>query len=123
MPIVPSKIKLAGENNTLVVTWSDGHVSAYPYKYLRDRCPCASCTGHDYAPVKPQTAPTLLPMFQKPLKPERAELVGRYAVQIYWNDGHSTGIYSFDYLRDLCPCAACAARRESVVQEGDERPG
>jgi DUF971 family protein len=48
----------------------------------------------------------------KPLKPERAELVGRYAVQIHWNDGHSTGIYSFDYLRQICPCPECAAKRE-----------
>ena len=117
MQPVPSKIKLAGENNTLTINWSDGHLSAYPYQYLRDRCPCASCTGHDYAPVQPQAAPTLLPMFQKALKPERAELVGRYAVQIFWNDGHSTGIYSFDYLRDLCPCADCTARRENMVQE------
>jgi len=118
MQIVPSKIKLAGSGNTLMVHWSDGHASTYEYAYLRERCPCASCTGHDYAPVKPQASPTLLPMFQKALKPERAELVGRYAVQIYWNDGHSTGIYSFDYLRELCPCAECVARREGPVREG-----
>jgi DUF971 family protein len=43
-------------------------------------------------------------MYQKTLKPERAEVVGRYALQIFWSDGHSTGIYAFDYLRSLCPC-------------------
>jgi len=48
----------------------------------------------------------------KPLKPERAELVGRYALQIYWNDGHSTGIYSFDYLRSLCACPQCEHSRQ-----------
>ena len=121
--LTPSKIKLEGGNNTLAIVWSDGHVSAYPYPYLRDRCPCASCTGHDYAPVGKPSEPALLPMFQKALKPERAELVGRYAVQIYWNDGHSTGIYSFDYLRELCPCGECTARRENLVHEEDERPG
>jgi DUF971 family protein len=47
----------------------------------------------------------------KPLKPERAALVGRYAVQIFWTDSHSAGIYSFDYLREACPCAECAAKR------------
>ncbi len=105
---VPNKIKLAGENNTLTVQWSDGHVSAFPYKYLRDRCPCAGCTGA-HGPVT--TAPPALPMFgSKPLKPERAELVGRYALQIFWNDGHSSGIYSFEYLREHCPCAECKAK-------------
>ena len=54
-----------------------------------------------------------LPMLGiKPLKPERAELVGRYALQIYWNDGHSTGIYSFDYLRNLCSCPQCELARQ-----------
>lgn len=47
----------------------------------------------------------------RPLKPERVELVGRYALQIFWNDSHSTGIYSFDYLRGLCPCMECKANR------------
>ena len=48
---------------------------------------------------------------QKPLRPDRAELVGRYALQIFWNDGHSAGIYAFDYLRSLCPCPECDAKR------------
>ncbi len=53
----------------------------------------------------------------KPIGPVRAELVGRYAVQIFWNDGHSTGIYTFDYLRSLCSCAECIATRENVTTE------
>ena len=108
MQPVPTKIKLAGENNTLAVVWSDGHVSAYPYRYLRDRCPCASCT--EIEPAGKADAP-VLPMFgTKSLKPDRAELVGRYALQIFWNDGHSSGIYSFPYLRELCPCSQCKAK-------------
>ena len=109
MQPVPTKIKLAGENNTVSVQWSDGHTSAYPYRYLRDRCPCASCAENE--PAK-QAELSPLPMFgSKPLKPERVELVGRYALQIFWNDGHSSGIYSFQYLRELCPCAECQAKR------------
>lgn len=53
-----------------------------------------------------------LPMFSPAPRPLRAELVGRYALQIFWNDGHSSGIYAFSYLRDLCPCAACAKAKE-----------
>jgi DUF971 family protein len=106
MPIVPTKIKLAAGNNTLSIVWSDGHLSVYPYRYLRDKCPCATCAQS--GPSSPMEAGPFPILGQKPLRPERAELVGRYALQIYWNDGHSSGIYSFPYLRELCPCAECA---------------
>ncbi len=108
--LAPKTIKLAAGNNNLSIQWSDGHVSAYAYRYLRDKCPCATCTDRAHPPAP---ALTPLPLLgAKPLKPDRAELVGRYAVQIHWNDGHSSGIYSFEYLRELCPCAECAARRQ-----------
>ena len=114
--MVPRKIKLAAENNSLAIDWSDDHRSLYPYRYLREKCPCATCTDA-HGTGAPKTVPSLssmaLPMFEKALKPERAELVGRYALQIYWSDGHSTGIYSFDYLRELCPCAQCVAERRA----------
>jgi len=119
MQSTPKKIKLAGENNTVAVDWSDGHRSLYPYQYLREKCPCATCTdAPDTSTAKtvPSLGSMVLPMLQKALKPERAELVGRYAVQIYWSDGHSTGIYGFDYLRELCPCAECV--RLSAREEG-----
>lgn len=109
----PKKIKLAGEGSAIRIEWSDGHVSAYPYQYLRDRCPCATCNDKKpYAHTGPAAPPNPFQMYQKVLKPERAELVGRYAVLIHWSDAHSTGIYEFDYLRSLCPCAECEARRE-----------
>ena len=106
----PTKIKLAAGNNTLAIRWSDGHESSYPYHYLRGKCPCATC---EETPPPAQQAVGGLPILgQKPLHPERAELVGRYALQIYWSDGHSSGIYAFEYLRNLCPCPDCTARRE-----------
>lgn len=109
MASTPAKIKLAGGNGALTIQWSDGHVSAYPYHYLRKKCPCATCGESASLPEHPANPFPLLG--QKPLKPDRAEVVGRYAVQVFWNDGHSAGIYSFDYLRDLCPCEACVANR------------
>jgi len=106
--VVPQKIKLAAGNNTLTIQWSDGHLSAYRYQHLRDGCPCATC--RDAGRPKPAAA-SPLKMYTRALRPARAELVGRYALQIYWSDGHSSGIYSFEYLRSLCPCAECAARQ------------
>ena len=108
--IVPQKIKLAAGNNTLTIQWSDGHLSAYPYRQLRDRCPCATCT--ESGGPRP-AVPNPRALYTKALKPDRAELVGRYALQIYWSDGHSSGIYAFDYLRSLCPCPECAAKVEA----------
>lgn len=111
--LVPKSIKLAGANDAVTVEWSDGHSSAYPYHFLRDKCPCATCGGKGL----PKQASNPFPMFGvKPLKPERAELVGRYAVQIHWNDRHSSGIYSFDYLRQICPCQECTVKREDATR-------
>jgi len=109
----PKNVKLASGNDTLAVQWSDGHLSVYPYRYLRDKCPCANCSELG---VRTPAADNPFPMFgAKPLKPERAELVGCYALQIYWSDGHSVGIYSFDYLREVCPCPDCTAKRKEAL--------
>ncbi len=107
MAVIPKTIKLYAEGDTVAIVWSDGHQGSYPYQYLRDRCPCATCTGAEPASEPP---PGEFPMLgSKPLRPDRAELVGRYALQIFWNDGHSSGIYTFDYLREICLCPGCEA--------------
>jgi len=51
----------------------------------------------------------LFPMFKPTLKMLSVESVGSYAIRIDWSDGHSTGIYSFDHFRKICPCEACKA--------------
>ncbi len=113
MASTAKSIKLYGEGDTLIIEWADGHRSAYSYRYLRDHCPCATCTDSGSSLDHPTAE---LPVLgQKPLKPLKADLVGRYALQIYWNDAHSTGIYTFDYLRDLCPCTDCEAARDKVT--------
>ena len=112
--IAPKSIKLDAGDGTMGVQWTDGHFSAFTYQYLRDRCPCATCAGKAPAPPAPASP---FPMFGvNKLKPLRAELVGRYALQIFWNDGHSAGIFAFDHLRELCPCTECAAQRSEQDQ-------
>lgn len=95
------------------IDWRDGHHSDYSLAYLRDECPCATCTGaHGTAPQKSNySKPELFPMFKPALRMESVEAVGSYAVRIYWNDGHSSGIYSFDHLRKICPCVKCESKR------------
>lgn len=88
------------------IRWADGHHSHYEFAYLRDRCPCAVCTGeHGTAPAP--AAPSPLPLYKPRATARAASAVGHYAVQFDFSDGHSTGIFSFDYLREICPCESC----------------
>jgi DUF971 family protein len=94
------------------IDWKDGHHSDYSLGYLRDECPCATCTGaHGTEPQKTNysaKAPASpFQMYKPSIKMDNVEPVGNYAVKIYWNDGHSTGIYSYDHLRKICPCPVC----------------
>lgn len=53
-------------------------------------------------------ASPLLPMYKPKARAQSAQQVGNYAIQINFTDGHSTGIFSYDYLRTNCPCPDCA---------------
>jgi DUF971 family protein len=104
------------------IDWADAHHSGYPVEYLRDECPCASCSGaHGAPPAKSgysNSASVPFPMFKPRLRMENVEEVGNYALRIRWSDGHDTGIYSYDYLRRICPCAECEAARREAAPEG-----
>jgi DUF971 family protein len=92
------------------IDWKDGHHSDYGLTYLRDKCPCATCTGaHGTTPRQPE-ANNPFQMFKPALKMLGVEPVGNYAIRIEWSDGHNSGIYSFDHFRAICPCAECAAK-------------
>lgn len=90
------------EAGTLTLRWGDGYERTVPLAYLRRHCPCASCRHHQEEAAKGGLM--ILPPEVARASPVIAELqpVGRYALQPVWKDGHSTGIYTYDYLRDLC---------------------
>ncbi len=111
----PTSVKIHVSTNTGVdITWSDGHFSHYDFVYLREACPCALCDDErrkkEAVAVSGSagTAVAALPMFKPKPRARSAAPVGNYAVQIEYTDGHSSGIYSFDYLRTICPCDDCA---------------
>jgi DUF971 family protein len=94
------------------ITWADGHSSHFDFAFLRDHCPCATCNDER---AKKQSltamnlpASPLLPMYKPKPRAQAATQMGNYAIQINFTDGHSTGIFSYDYLRTLCPCEECA---------------
>ena len=113
----PLAIKIHVSTGTGVdITWADNHSSHYDFPYLREECPCATCNEkrgeeHQHAggKAKPPISSPALPMFKPKIRAQSATQVGNYAVQISFNDGHNTGIFSYDHLRTICPCAECAA--------------
>ena len=123
----PAKVKVHVSSNAGVdITWADGHASHYDFAYLREECPCAHC--NDERAKKSQakfaggpaalTGSSILPMYKPKLAAKSAHPVGNYALQIDFSDGHTAGIFSFDYLRTICPCADCA-REFRAVSETD----
>ena len=113
----PAKIRIKKTEGTGVeIDWKDGHQSQWNFRWLRDACPCATCheerekSGRAPGEPKPKQQ-TLLAMYEAPPRPLEVTPVGNYAVRFKWNDGHESGLYSFDYLRRVCRCDACIARQ------------
>jgi len=100
------------------IEWQDGHRSRYSFSYLRSVCPCAACSAHRAAQGRLPGAPRPmryddLGTLGTPVRAVKAEPVGKYALRFHWDDGHRDGDYSWDFLRDICPCPACSTAREA----------
>lgn len=112
----PASVKIHVSSGAGVdIAWADGHASHFDFVYLRDHCPCATCNEErnkkeSFTEASPAfVSSPALPMFKPKARAQSANAVGQYAIQISFSDGHSTGIYSYDLLRSICPCAQCAA--------------
>ena len=84
-------------DSTLQITWADEHVCIYTAADLRRVCPCAQCVNEwtGQRTLQPQS-------ISDEVEINDLSIVGRYALNFRWSDNHETGIYSFQYLRDLC---------------------
>ncbi len=94
----PVDITVDRPNSVLRIRWDDDQVSELPLKLLRDACPCAQCAGEGAEPIPLELRPAVPP---EGYTVQSAELVGNYALQFTWGDGHHFGIYTWDYLRSL----------------------
>lgn len=113
----PADIKVRVSTGAGVdIVWADQHTSHYDFIYLREHCPCAMCNDErqkkESMAVHAGTDPSfgtgaVLPMYKPRPTARAAKAVGNYALQIDFSDGHTTGIYSYDYLRTICPCEEC----------------
>ena len=102
--MTPKKITQATPGE-LSIEWSDAHKGKHKMSTLRKYCPCAGCKSE----IEKNEGMIMLPV----LIPGQYELrsvqpVGNYALQMKWGDGHQTGIYTYDYLRQICEGSECA---------------
>jgi len=109
----PAKVRVKKTEGTGVeIDWKDGHSSAWTFAWLRWACPCATCneerqhTGRAIGVPKPKPGGPLV-LYEAPPRPVEVTPVGKYAIKFKWNDGHESGIYSWEYLRRVCQCEAC----------------
>lgn len=93
--IEPREIKQLGESG-LSITWGDEVTSLFNAVQLRQVCPCAQCVNEwtGQRVLKPESISDDLTL-------NDISIVGRYALNFRWSDGHETGIYSFRYLREI----------------------
>ena len=102
-PVPTSIARVAGAAaaGTIEIAWSDGRRAVYTPRLLRDACPCATCREGRAAPPPPNLLPVLAPAETRPLAITAMTPVGQYAYSIEFSDGHSSGIYTLEYLREL----------------------
>lgn len=99
-PLRPVSIRRDGDR--LILTWHDGFVGAISFQKLRDACPCASCKEKHLQPPNPLQVLSEAEVRAGAPVPVAMPARGAYAYQIVWNDGHDTGIYKLELLRELC---------------------
>ena len=103
----PTDITLNRNEGYLQITWNiGGTVCKYPLPQLREACPCVECRG-GHANMGPEHDPedllTIPLVPARSYKVESIGMVGNYAIMPTWDDGHSTGIYTWEFLWKLCP--------------------
>ncbi|MCA1685727.1 MAG: DUF971 domain-containing protein [Planctomycetia bacterium] len=93
MSEVPINIRAHQSEQILELSWDDGTVARLPYRYLRGECPCAACRNE-------WTGERILDQnsIRHDLALEGMEGIGNYAVRFGWNDGHSSGLYTWETL-------------------------
>ena len=108
MPALPVPLAIHRADRELVITWAEGHRATYPARFLRLRCRCAQC--QEEMTGRPLLDPASVP---EGIGAAGVSLVGSYAIRVDWTDGHDTGIYTFEYLREICPCPTCSTAGEA----------
>lgn len=106
---VPHLIRRLDAGGAVEIQWDDaGHTGIYAARDLRLACRCAAC--REEISGRPLLDPASVP---GEIRAMELRLVGAYAVQFDWSDGHNSGIYPWELLLAICPCPRCAAARSA----------
>jgi len=95
----PADLSIKLAEQTLTIRWIDGAVTAMPLAKLRRMCPCAACKAEREEAAKNPLA--ILKADPTNTRAISAKMVGNYAIQLFWSDGHDSGIFDFGMLRTL----------------------
>ena len=98
----PTNVVADRTQRILTITWADGRDCRYSFAGLRAVCPCVLCQGGHENMGRPADKLLLQRAQDDALNLETITPVGTYAVQLRWNDGHDSGIYTWDYLHEAC---------------------
>ncbi len=98
-PVTPRDLKVRIKEQRLYIDWKDGKRSDYSLHELRRQCPCATCRTE--REKESQNPLQILKFDPTGVRVTSANLVGNYAIQFHWSDGHNTGIFDFRFLRSL----------------------
>ena len=101
--VVCQRVVIENDAQTLSVYWSDGRHCTYPLDGLRRACPCASCQGHEKMHELPDPEIFRVPSLMRWEK-VKAEVAGSVGLRLHWDDGHNSGIFTWERLRAMCPC-------------------
>ena len=110
----PTSLKLI-RPDLLRIEWNDGVGHEHPIRLLRERCPCATCRELRMAPPQPvHELVVLRPEETQPLRIVGMRPVGNYASAIHFSDGHDTGIYTLELLRELGDAPEKVAEQQNI---------
>ncbi len=97
----PTKLELTADHR-LRIAWRDGRIREQTARELRESCPCATCREKRKAPSpSPLQLPIVSEAETQPLRITAMQPVGNYAYSIHFSDGHNTGIYTLESLRQM----------------------
>ncbi len=104
MSLHPTNLKII-EPNEIQIDWSDGQIRRCRFGELRDSCPCATCRekrqGAAEKPANSLQLNVLSAAETQPLRVVAMKPVGNYAYTVVFSDGHDSGIFPFELLREL----------------------
>lgn len=108
--IRPRDLKIDNDNGVMTISWTDGSATRHLISELRKKCPCATCRA-EREQLSKQKGPIIRIIKTEGPTVQQAQIIdyapmGRYALAFTFNDGHNTGIYTYDFLREMSTAAS-----------------